>query len=362
MKWLGGNVFVDYRKITCDSDEFNDAVITIKNNVLSKNNMPKLIVGTGLSASYGIPGMWKLSEELKSKLGVHKDDEIKQAWIRREKDINDNGLEEGLKTLSSDEQKLIDEIRKVTADYILREEWPRLLDIYQKSSGFEKLLTYLKATVSVNHGLIDIMTPNYDRVIETLCDKCGIQVITGFSGEIFQRFEPLRLKKPSDYYEGHNCCIRLFKPHGSINWISNGNGEILINDFDYLSKHSEDIEIIAPGSSKYEAGMTNNTFRIMREDFNELISEMNKPYSLLIYGYGFNDTHFNTVLFQNTKKNVLILSKDIKEEVLEKAKNNHMVTALFHKDSTDFMIYKGEQIEIDKSLWNMDVFADVFLG
>lgn len=358
----GGKAVMDYRKITCDSDEFNDAVITIKNNVLSKNNMPKLIVGTGLSASYGIPGMWKLSEELKAKLGVHNDDDIKCAWIRREKDINDNGLEEGLKTLSPDEQKLIDEIRRVTADFILREEWPRLFDIYQESSGFEKLLIYLKSTVSVNHGLIDIMTPNYDRVIETLCDKCGIQVITGFSGEIFQKFEPLRLKKPSDYYAGHNCCVRLFKPHGSINWIRNDNGEMLINDYDYLSKHSDDIEIIAPGSSKYEAGMINNTFRIMREDFNELISEMNRPYSLLIYGYGFNDTHFNTVLFQNTKKNVLILSKDIKEEVLEKAKNNHMVTAFFQKDSIDFMIYKGEQIEIDKSLWNMDVFADVVLG
>ena len=55
-------------------------------------------------------------------------------------------------------------------------------------------------------------------------------------------------------------------------------------------------------------------------------------------------------------------SKDIKEEVLEKAKNNHMVTAFFQKDFTNFMIYKGEQIEIDKSLWNMDVFADVFFG
>lgn len=51
-----------------------------------------------------------------------------------------------------------------------------------------------------------------------------------------------------------------------------------------------------------------------------------------------------------------------KEEVLEKAKNNHMVTAFFQKDFTNFMIYKGEQIEIDKSLWNMDVFADVFFG
>lgn len=234
--------------------------------------------------------------------------------------------------------------------------------MYRNCSGFEKLLKYLKATVSVNHGVIDIMTPNYDRLIETICDKCGIPVVTGFSGEIFQKFEPLRLKKTIDYYGEHNCCVRLFKPHGSINWISNDNGEMLINDFNYLSKHSDDIEIIAPGSSKYEAGMINNTFRIMRENFNELISDMNKPYSLLIYGYGFNDTHFNTVLFQNTQKNVLILSKDIKEDVLEKARNNHLVTAFFQNGSRDFMIYKGEQIEIDQSLWNMDVFADIFLG
>ena len=169
-------------------------------------------------------------------------------------------------------------------------------------------------------------------------------------------------KKSIDYYGEHNCYVRLFKPHGSINWISNDNGEILINDFNYLSTHSDDIEIIAPGSSKYEAGMINNTFRIMREYFNELISDMNKPYSLLIYGYGFNDTHFNTVLFQNKQKNVLILSKDIKEDVLEKARNNPMVTAFFQNDSRDFMIYKGEQIEIDQSLWNIDIFADIFLG
>lgn len=359
---MGGALFLNFRKITCDSEEFNNAAIFIKTNVLSKNNMPKLIVGTGLSAACGVPGMWKLSEELKTQLGTHKDDEIRMAWAKKEKDISDHGLEEGLKSLTPSEQKLIDQIRKITAAYILREEWPRLLNVYQNCTGFERLLTYLKATASVNHAVIDVMTPNYDRVIETICDKCGISVVTGFVGEIFQKFEPIRLKKISEFYGTHNCCVRLFKPHGSINWVSNDDGEMLINDYDYLSNHSDDIEIIAPGSSKYEAGMINNTFRIMREDFNELISDMSKPYSLLIYGYGFNDTHFNTVLFQNTKKNVLILSKDIKDDVLEKVRGNHMVTAFFQKDNREFMIYKGEQVEIDKSIWNIDVFAEVFLG
>ena len=82
----------------------------------------------------------------------------------------------------------------------------------------------------------------------------------------------------------------------------------------------------------------------------------------MIYGYGFNDTHFDTVLFQNKTKKVLILSKDIKENILEKARKNHMVTAFFQKDSIDFMIYNGEQIKINKKIWDMDVFADVFLG
>ena len=120
MKWLGGNVFVDYRKITCDSDEFNDAVITIKNNVLSKNNMPKLIVGTVLSASYGIPGMWKLSEELKAKLGVHNDDDIKCAWIR----LKENRYTE--------EQEVL---FPITMDSLVKEYWctPKQFRYYMRN-------------------------------------------------------------------------------------------------------------------------------------------------------------------------------------------------------------------------------------
>lgn len=60
-----GVSLVRYRKISCESDEFDDIVVNLKNDVLSRNNIPKIILGTGLSASYGVPGMWELSEELK---------------------------------------------------------------------------------------------------------------------------------------------------------------------------------------------------------------------------------------------------------------------------------------------------------
>lgn len=64
--------------------------------------------------------------------------------------------------------------------------------------------------------------------------------------------------------------------------------------------------------------MINNTFRCMREEFNELLN-LKDNYSLLIYGYGFNDAHFDTALFESFQKNVLILARDVKTEIINKA-------------------------------------------
>lgn len=46
------------------SDLFDGIVEDIKQRNLSRNNMPKLIVGTGLSVIYGVPGMKELAEHL----------------------------------------------------------------------------------------------------------------------------------------------------------------------------------------------------------------------------------------------------------------------------------------------------------
>ena len=53
---------MDYLEI--HSENFDDIVEDIKQRNLSRNNMPKIIVGTGLSVIYGVPGMKKLAEHL----------------------------------------------------------------------------------------------------------------------------------------------------------------------------------------------------------------------------------------------------------------------------------------------------------
>lgn len=353
---------MDIEYLDTKSEKFDEIVQDIKQRNLSRNNMPKLIVGTGLSIIYGVPGMTALTVELDNKINNSDNTELISMWKKHYESIFLNGLEAGLSNITQGENILVDEIRAITAKFILESEEKIHCSILQRDTGFSKLLKYLSETVSVSKKIIDIMTPNYDRIIEIICDKLGIGVITGFTGSLYCSFNKNILKKPTDVY---NCkdsiWVRLFKPHGSINWLNEDGKIYLSNDYEVLNNKSELIEIVTPGSSKYKVTMTNNTFRYMREDFNELLNNENN-YSLLIYGYGFNDAHFDAALFESFQKNVLIISRDVKQEIIDKALGQKNITIFYHKDDKEYMIYKSKKYIIDVSLWDIDKFADVFIA
>lgn len=341
---------------------FDDIVEDIKQRNLSRNNMPKVIVGTGLSVIYGVPGMRELAEHLAKELDQSSDKHLKEIWKNHCDEIETNGLEAGLANLTQTENDFVDAIKPITARFILESEEKLHKTILEKDTGFCRLLNYLSGTVSVDKKVIDIMTPNYDRIIEIICDKLGIGVITGFSGSLYGKFNRSLLKQPTEMY---NCrkyaWIRLFKPHGSINWISENGKEYLTNDYEILKEKAEYIEIVTPGSSKYKAGMTNNTFRHMREEFNELLNPTDN-YSLLIYGYGFNDDHFDAALFDSFQKNVLILSRDVKQDIINKALDRKNITVFYHEGDNEYMIYRSKKYMLDLPVWDINQFADLFIG
>ena len=167
------------------SEFFDDIVEDIKQRNLSRNNMPKIIVGTGLSVIYGVPGMKKLSEHLAKEIAQSSDEQLKEIWKNHYDEIEANGLEAGLANLAQNENELVDAIKPITAKFILESEEKLHRTIYEKDTGFCRLLNYLSGTVSVDKKIIDIMTPNYDRIIEIICDKLGIGVITGFYGSLY---------------------------------------------------------------------------------------------------------------------------------------------------------------------------------
>lgn len=351
---------VEYLEV--HSDNFDEIVEDIKQRNLSRNNMPKLIVGTGLSIIYGIPGMKELAEHLETEINKSSKECLKEIWGKYANEIKMNGLEAGLANLTQEESTLVDEIKHITAKYILDSEEKLHKIILEENTGFCKLLNYLSGTVSVGNKVIDVMTPNYDRIIEIVCDKLRLGVITGFNGSLYGKFNKNILKQPTQVYNCRNrAWIRLFKPHGSINWINENGNEYLTNDYEILKEKAEFIEIVTPGSLKYKAGLTNNTFRCMREEFNELLNPEDN-YSLLIYGYGFNDDHFDTALFDSFQKNVLILSRDVRQEIINKALERKNITVFYHEDSKEYMIYKSKKYMIDLPVWDINQFADLFIG
>lgn len=241
-------------------------------------------------------------------------------------------------------------------------------NILNKESGFEQLIRYLSKTVSVNNNIIDIMTPNYDLIIERVADKLNLSTTLGFTGNIYQKFNKKYLTEPHSFYCKNISVLRIFKPHGSINWVNEEYKTIQINDNSYLEKNSNHIEIIAPGIFKYEYGMTHDVFRSHREAFNEVISSEKENYSIFIYGYGFNDAHFDAI-FLETSKNIIVLSKEIKQEIIDRAIEGLNWTLFYDSvigerktNNYSYMIHKGIRYEVDIDLWNLNVFSEVFIG
>lgn len=351
-----------------DSNEFEQVFINIKQRYLSRPNFPKLIVGTGLSISMSIPGMSALAKKLEEEFDSVGDTSLKETWDKYKGKIKNEGLEAALLDVSAHDKLFIEKIREITGEFILDSEYLQHSNIETNTSGFEKLIKYLSISVSETLPLIDIMTPNYDRIIELVCDKLKLRTTLGFFGSVYQTFDLNVLKNPYDYYKNQILLVRIFKPHGSVNWLKKNEKEYQINDYHLLKDNKQNIDIVAPGRSKYEVGMVNDIFRCHREVFNDLISDSRKDFSILVYGYGFNDQHFNTV-FENTEKDVIVLTRTIKQSFVNKALQHENWTLFYHNvdgeiDVSDenYMIHKCKKYIVDQPLWDMDIFTDIFLG
>lgn len=353
--------------LSVKGEEFAPIYSDIVDRYLSKTNFPKFIVGTGLSIGLGVSGMFGLADELEKKFNSDEYSSYLQTWKQYEGIVKAKGLEYALLNVKPEEEEFVEIIREITAEFILDSDYNARDGILSNYSGFESLIGFLSRTVSVNDKVIDIMTPNYDLIIELIVDKLKLETTLGFYGSVYQNFNSDRLKKPRNYFSKDEPIVRLFKPHGSINWIRHGSNVIQSNDYSYLKKESKNIEIITPGSMKYHRGLTHELFRIHREIFNELITDNKNKFSIFIYGYGFNDQHFDTV-FENTTKDVIVLTMSIKKEIIDKAMNNRNWT-LFYKHinqekpgQDSYMVYKQKLYKIDRDLWDINEFSKIFIG
>lgn len=318
------------------------------------------VVGSGASCAYGLPTMDELSTHVMSeapRLIEGHDTEVLAEWQSVEAALtNGDGLETALgKSEASEALSAI--VAELVAECVLHRETnavDRLLGSGEETA-FGRLFRHLvSATPSA-----DVITTNYDRLLEVHAAISDVRVDTMFYGHTVGRFGPDRSRSELSRVQvssGRSRSIvassyphiRLSKPHGSLDWYSRG-----------LKHYRSDLtmagarRIIAPGGSKYRLGYE-APFDSHRERANAAID---KAEALLFVGYGFNDEHLQThVRARFPLIPSLIVSKELTPSAFEYLSLNSEAIGVEMglRDGQSFVHQGPGRLEIDRPIWDLD--------
>ena len=313
-------------------------------------SVPVILIGTGGTIPYGIPGMRALAERLIEKL----DDKYKENanwdfFIRNIREGKD--LESALTDITLSEEMLQD---------IVIQTWELVneadLDLFYKlvnGGSILPLAKLLRKLYEPSPQCVNIITTNYDRVIEYACDQIQIDVDKKFRGCYDKRFTQEELKKRKT--------INLIKVHGSLDLFKDSDGGVHAIP---LQKQIPDKllpEIVTPGENKYRSLLTGEYRDLI------LLSDLliNGAKSFLCIGYGFNDEQIQRNIISQIKlgKPIVIVTKELSEKAEELiVKNSDKYIIIYENksdsESTDFLLKEG-CITIEGKYWTVEGFLTI---
>ncbi len=312
-------------------------------------DVPLLLVGTGGTIPYGIPGMKELSEHLVTSLnGKYKSDEM---WDKFVSKIN-NGIDlESALTDINLKSEILNDIIAQTWMLVNSADIALLNNIltYKTIMPLSKLI---KKFHIPNPQCVNIITTNYDRVIEYACDQFALPTDVRFNGNYFKSFNTADIKS--------KCVVNLIKVHGSLDLFKDK------DDFVYSIPLQNNIpngfipEIITPGENKYRALLTSQCADLKRHADN-LIDKAN---SFLCIGYGFNDNQIQRNIIQEIKRDkpIVLVTKQISDDAIKPIINNSNKYVIIQESAdsnkTDVFI-NAERTQIDGIYWTIDGFLNI---
>jgi hypothetical protein len=260
------------------------------------------IIGSGMSCAEGLPGMGALAAHLNLAFGTLPSGILRNEWANIAPKLVSVGLEQALLDIPPSAE-LEEAIRSEVATFVLSSENGVTSEVFEKGRvlRFTRLLKYLLCPPTG----IQVVTTNYDRLLEVAAEEAGIGVDTMFVGTFagrlnnrearlsFCRDVTLHKNKPRFFFADR---MVLSKPHGSLDWYERNGSPV---------RHCGELAgashlIIPPGQNKYRNGY-NSPFDVHRERANHAIDRASR---FLIIGYGFNDVHLETHLKDRLKSGV----------------------------------------------------------
>lgn len=336
---------------------------------------PALLVGSGFSCGYGLPGMWALGAHLEAQVGPGLVSAEAQAlWAKSLPAVHDN-LEAGLNTIpqgAAGREEIVAAIRDETAKLILAATEKAERDILALNAAElapVRLLKMLFSGAPQNSECLPVITTNYDTLIELFCDLAELPLDTGFvghrrrkprAGSLFQTqySRSWAPEKRGGMQIDHRPCktVRLHKPHGSISWLTTEHGPVEVLNADSDAARA----IVVPGPSKYQDALVNVLFDSMRTEMNGVIANAS---ALLCLGFGFNDDHLQGVVRGrlNAGMPMILLTRGKTPSIEEVLKTHPHVIGVFTDGAGAEIHWRGTTMHAASPLWQLDDFLKTFL-
>lgn len=319
---------------------------------------PAILVGSGCSVPYGLPTMGNLADEIISVLSPIF--ETEPSWIEFVTHLKAaQNLETALEVVAM-KDNIHDEIIKVVWDCINRCDSRAFLSFLQNGNypDIKRIIGKCVQTATKTN----IITTNYDRLIEYSIDLAEGKCISGFSGNYIKKFVGFDANMPKR-------AVNLFKVHGSIDWFKNNEyGSTVAVNFTDSSSICENFSpmIVTPGNRKYKE-THNDPFRTVIAEADKAIRESS---AYLCIGYGFNDEHIQPIIIdenRSKKKPVVIVTKGITQKMIDLFHANIEYPCLIITENTQtggskVFFNKDDYKVFEQPFWKLNEFTKLWVG
>ncbi len=298
---------------------------------------PLIVWGSGATISFGLPSMWHLNEALKKEI--------------KDFDIQNENLE--IELGKEKYQEEMPQIKKIIWDTIHKIDIQVLEKVLSGNPEFNGVKVLIEKLIYTHPKVVNIITTNYDRVLEYVLSYNNIPFTDGFNGKMLSIFDNTLFKNRD--------MVNLIKVHGSLNWFN------VNDDIRYINCYSDKYEpqIITPSKNKYREAY-HSPYRELIQKSDSLIETAS---SFLVVGFGFNDEHLTPKIRAKVKKGIpiVLITKEVTENTKEELKdadkyifledssneNKTKITYKTSKDSTEI------SLEIDGSYWQLNKFMEI---
>lgn len=340
-----------------------ETFLSYAQNCISTN--PVLVIGSGASMAYGIPGMKQLCEHLVETVKVNEN--FKPTWQKFIELSKEQGLEPAL-------SQFYFELPPEIVQQIQHSTWKLINDA--DCTVFSKLLEkklYLSLSKIIEHifrsthTYVNVVTTNYDRLVEYAANLAENCYFDGFQQGYFQTWKPqlrelqYRNLRNSAWIAART--VRVWKVHGSLDWFTNTRPIALPNTFAIPAGFYP--LIITPGLQKYEL-THEEPFRTILSCADNALQAAN---SFLCIGYGFNDKHIQPKLIENCHKKstkIVVIARELTKSAKDFLFSENCKSFLaFEKSDNGTMVFSKECLTgtklVDLNLWDLHHFIDKVL-